>query len=127
MPEKPRDLCARTFLFASDIVGLCRKLSRESGVSRQVASQLLRSGTSVGANTEEAKAAYSRRDFACRNSIVLRESREAHYWLRLIAANNLADRALLEPLLAEANELVAIFTTTVRKARQERGAKEVRS
>ncbi|MDO8795619.1 MAG: four helix bundle protein [Vicinamibacterales bacterium] len=117
MATKPRDLCERTFEFARDIVGLCRALSHEPGVSRQIAGQLLRAGTSVGANAEEAKAAYTRREFACKNSIVLRESREALYWLRLITAHKLAPAAVLEPLLKEANELVAIYTVTVRRAR----------
>ena len=117
MGEKPRDLCERTFLFACDIVGLCLALSREPGVSRQLAGQLLRSGTSVGANAEEAKAAYTRREFACKNSIVLRESREALYWLRLIAAHKLVQSSSIDPLLKEANELVAIYTVTVRRAR----------
>ena len=117
MGEKPRDLCERTFLFACAIVGLCRALSREPGVSRQLAGQLLRSGTSVGANAEEAKAAYTRREFACKNSIVLRESREALYWLRLIAAHKFVQPSSIDPLLKEANELVAIYTVTVRKAR----------
>ena len=119
MAEKPRDLCERTFLFACDIVGLCRGLSREPGVSRQLGGQLLRAGTSIGANAEEAKAAYTRREFACKNSIVLRESREAFYWLRLIAAHNLVQSSTLEPLLKEAYELVAIYTAAVRRSRQE--------
>jgi four helix bundle protein len=118
MGDKPRDLCERTFLFASDIVGLCRELSRVAGLSRQLAGQLLRAGTSVGANAEEAKAAYSRREFACKSSLVLRESREALYWLRLIAAHRLAQPAAVEPLLKEANELVAIYTASVRRAKE---------
>jgi len=86
-------------------------------VSRQIAGQLLRSGTSVGANAEEAKAAYSRREFACKTCVVLRESRETLYWLRLIASHKLAQDDVLEPLLKEANEIVAIYTVTVRRAR----------
>jgi four helix bundle protein len=78
---------------------------------------LLDAGTSVGANAEEAKAAYSRRDFASKNSIVLREARESRYWLRLIAAQNLAPADLLGPLLDESNELIAIYTATVKRAR----------
>lgn len=117
MSQKPRDLCERTFEFARDIVGLCRVLSREPGVSRQIAGQLLRAGTSVGANAEEAKAAYSRRDFACKTCLVLRESRETLYWLRLVAAHRLASEDLLRALLKEADELVAIYTTAARRAR----------
>ena len=115
--NKPRDLCERTFLFSCDIVTFCLVLSRQPGAHRQIGSQLLRAGTSVGANAEEAKAAFSRRDFACRNSVVLREARESRFWLRVIAANNLSPKETVEPLLAEANELVGIYTATVRKAK----------
>jgi two-component system nitrogen regulation response regulator NtrX len=75
--KKPRDLCERTFLFSRDIVAFCLALSQRSGAYRQIAGQLLRAGTSVGANAEEAKAAYTRREFACKNSLVLREARES--------------------------------------------------
>src|SRR5438309_8786106 len=98
MGTKPRDLCERTFLFSCDIVRFCLRLSRTPGAHRQIAGQLLRSGTSVGANTEEARAAYSPREFACRNAIVLREARESRYWLRLISATQLAERESVESL-----------------------------
>jgi four helix bundle protein len=114
---KPRDLCDRTFLFACDIVSFCLALSQRPGAHRQIAGQLLRAGTSVGANAEEAKAAYTRREFAFKNGIVLREARESRYWMRLIAATGLASQESVAPLLSEAEELVGIFTATVRKAR----------
>jgi four helix bundle protein len=117
MPNKPRDLCERTFLFACDIVRFCRELAKEPGAPRQIAAQLLDAGTSIGANTEEAKGAYSRKEFASKNAIVLRECREARFWLKVILATNLAAPAAVTPLLAEVNELVGIFTAIVRKAR----------
>jgi len=115
---KPRDLRERTFLFACDIVSLCLVMSRTAGAHRQVAGQLLRAGTSVGANAEEAKAAFGSRDFLYRNTVVLREARESWFWLRLIRASKLADQKAVEPLVTEANELVAIYTTTVKKAKK---------
>ena len=114
---KPRDLCQRTFLFASDVVAFCLVLARYPGAHRQIAYQLLHAGTSVGANAEEAKSAYTRREFAFKNGIVLREARESRFWLRIIAANKLAPVEALEPILTEANELVGIFTATVRRAK----------
>jgi four helix bundle protein len=121
MPQtKPRDLCDRTFLFSCEIVTFCLAMARQPGATRQIAGQLLRAGTSVGANAEEAKAAFTRREFACKNAIVLRESRESRFWLRVIAATRLAPVASIDPLLAEANELVGIYTATVRKAKQPR-------
>src|SRR5471030_1559434 len=72
--------------------------------------------TSIAANYEEAKAAYSRRDFTAKSSIVLKEARESRMWLRLIEAENLAPIDEVRPL-NEANELVAIFTTSVKRLR----------
>ena len=80
----------------------------------------MRAGTSVGANAEEARAAYTRREFACKTSLVLREAREPRFWLRLIVATQLASVEKIEPLLSEANELVGIYTATVKKAKQPR-------
>ncbi len=78
---------------------------------------MLRSGTSIGANIAEAQSAYSRRDLAARYTIALRESRECHYWLRLIASDQPRVAAQLEAVLDECNQLTAILTTTVRKLR----------
>jgi four helix bundle protein len=114
---KPRDLCERTFLFACDVVRFCRELAKEPGAPRQIEYQLLDAGTSIGANTEEAKGAYSRREFASKNSIVLKECRETRFWLKVILATGLSSSETVSPLLAEANELVGIFTATVRRSR----------
>jgi four helix bundle protein len=78
-----------------------------------IANQLVKSATSVGANLEEAKAASSRREFARFVDISLREAREAHYWLRIIAHGKLASQAALTPLLIEADQLIRILTAIV--------------
>ena len=114
---KPRDLAERTFLFACDIVRFCQKLSIEPGVVRRISWQLADAGTSVAANYEEAKGSYSRREFAAKTAIVLKEAREARLWLRVILACRLAAEADAKPLYDEANELVGIFTTSVRRLR----------
>jgi len=113
----PFDLAERTFRFGCAIVRFCRNLAQEPGVTRHIAWQLADAGTSIAANYEEAKAAYSRPDFAAKSSIVLKEARESRMWLRLIAAEKLAPVAQVEPLLREANQLVAIFTTSVKRLR----------
>jgi four helix bundle protein len=111
------DLAERTFQFACTIVRFCRRLAQEPGVTRHIAWQLADAGTSIAANYEEAKAAYSRRDFTAKNSIVLKEARESRLWLRVIIAENLAPIDEVRPLLDEANQLVAIFTTSVKRLR----------
>ncbi len=90
--SKPIDIRERAFEFAVRIVKLCKFLEKNSDVSRNLISQLLDAGTSVGANLEEAKAGQSRADFIHKNSVSLKEARESHFWLRLIlATENLSD------------------------------------
>jgi len=79
-----QDIRNRTFKLACDVVHLSADLASASG-TRRIADQLLRSGTSVGANLEEAKAASSRRDFIHYVQVSLKESRETIYWLRICA------------------------------------------
>jgi len=113
-----QDLGERTFLFACDVVRFCRKLADEPGVVRHIAWQLSSSGTSVAANYEEAKGSFSRREYAAKNAIVLKEAREARQWLRIILACGLSrDEAEARRLYAESDQLVAIFITSVRKLR----------
>ena len=81
-----RDLPERTFQFAVRIVRLCRVLDEELGVSRTLSRQLLRSGTSIGANVEEGQGSRSRADFMFKYSIACKEARETLYWLRLLVA-----------------------------------------
>lgn len=102
--EKLIDVKDRAFDFAVRIVKLCQFLEKRSEVSRSVCSQLLRAGTSVGANLEEAAAGQSRADFIHKSSIALKEAREANYWLRLILATtdfDVAIRAGVESLEQE--------------------------
>ena len=109
----------RTFQFSCTLVNFCREIETFSSVKSHVVLQLVKSGTSVGANVEEAKAAYSRREFAAKNSIALKEAREALYWLRIMSACKLALASSdeIEALIDEANQLVAILTAIVKTAR----------
>src|SRR3954468_23542114 len=91
---------------------------------RRIAWQLADAGTSIAANYEEAKAAYSRREFKAKTSIVLKEARESRLWLRVIAANGLARREELNPLVKGSNELVAIFTASMKTLRLGEAAKQ---
>jgi four helix bundle protein len=112
------DLPERTFAFADRIVRLCLALEEGGRVSSTLANQLLRAGTSVGANVEEGQASESKRDFVHKYSIACKEARETHYWLRLLAASEVLPPVRLEPLKTEANELIAILTTIIKKSRE---------
>jgi len=112
----PWELRERTFVFSCDIVKFCLKFGRESRCWH-LANQLLDAGTSVGANTEEAKASYSRREFAVKNCIALKEARESLFWLRVIVSCNLTTDPVAVALLNEADALVRILTQTVKSIR----------
>jgi four helix bundle protein len=115
MSEAPQEIAERSFAFAVRIVRLCRELDAKPGVSRTLAKQLLRSGTSVGANLEEAKAGQSRADFRAKVSISLKEARETHYWLRLLIAADIFPHSRLAPLVEECDQIVAILTSISKK------------
>jgi len=78
--------------------------------------QLLDSGTGIGSNLEEARAGQSRADFIAKARVALKEARESHYWLRLIERSGSVAPKRILPLVEEANEIVAILTTIIKKA-----------
>jgi four helix bundle protein len=117
---KSRDIQARSFVFAVGVVHLYREVVRQGTGERALAMQLLRSGTAVGANLEEASAGHSRPDFIAKCVIALKEARETHYWLRLLAACAVLPAHRVAPLVTEASELVSILTAIVKNARTNR-------
>jgi putative PIN family toxin of toxin-antitoxin system len=102
----------RAFEFALSIVKLCRSLEdQRHGV---LARRLLRAGTSIGANIEEAGAAESRRDFAHKMAIASKEARETNYWLRLLDQSGIAQEINFEPYLEKCIELIRLLTAIVK-------------
>ncbi|MGL6094725.1 MAG: four helix bundle protein [Fimbriiglobus sp.] len=115
---QPRDIEERTYQFALRVVKLCMRLNESPGVKRTLSNQLLRSGTSVGANVEEARAAYSRAEFVCKMAIALKEARETRYWLRLLIDANLIPAEKLTPMLDEATEIMNVIGAITANARR---------
>ena len=113
-----RDLCERTFAFSVQVVKLCRHLELRNGVCRVLSRQLLRAGTSIGANVEEAQAAQSRPDFINKNGIALKEARETHCWLRLLIASGEVQEQPIAPFRQEAGELMRILGAIVVSSRR---------
>jgi four helix bundle protein len=114
---RPYDLRKRSFLFACEIVTFCRVLGDRGFIFSRLAIQLLKSGTSIGANLEEGVDGQSKPDFITKTCIALKEARETRYWLRLSTASEESLRSQTEPLIAEASEFVAILTTSIKTAR----------
>ena len=111
------DLGQRTFEFAVRVVNLCQTLNKSPGASRTLAGQLLRSGTSIGANVEEGQASQSKADFVSKYSIACKEARETHYWLKLLVATEITQKDQLADLIDEADQLIAILTTIIKNTK----------
>ena len=114
----PQDIKERTFEFATRVVRLCRALEETPGAPRTLANQLLRSGTSVGANVEEAHGSHSKPDFIAKMSIATKEARETNFWLRLLASAEVVPAATLAGITDESQQLIAILTTIVKRSRE---------
>ena len=107
----------RTKAFAVAVVHFVSEL-KKSKASDVVGYQLLRSGTSVGANYREANRAVSRPDFIHKIGICEKEAAETHYWLELCTDAALAAGSRVDSLLKEAGELVAIFSAIGKTAKK---------
>jgi four helix bundle protein len=97
----------KSYDFALAILKLCHSLADEKK-KRIVLNQLIRSGTSIGANVEEAIGGQSRKDFNAKLYIAYKEARETHYWLRLLRDANFVERNTATILLEQCNELLKL-------------------
>ena len=103
----------KSFLFALRIISLYKKLSfekKEFILSKQV----LRSGTSIGANIAESEHAQSRADFTSKMSIALKEADETKYWLQLLQASGYLSAEEAEPVLNDCIELIKLLSSIVK-------------
>jgi four helix bundle protein len=107
-----RDLRARTKQFALRILRLYRALPARDE-ARILGKQVLRSGTSIGANYRAACRARSKAEFIAKLGIVLEEADETVFWLELLVEGGIVRRERLDALLTEAQELTAIFVTSL--------------
>ena len=113
------DLEKRTKAFALRVIRFASALQR-TRVSDVIGQQLLRSGTSIGANYREANRAESRKDFLHKIGIVEREAAETQYWLELCYDAAVGSGSDCEALLKESGELLAIFTSVGRKMKEKK-------
>ncbi len=111
------DIEERALRFAVRVVRLAQVLENGRGVSSVIGKQILRAGTSIGANLHEAKGSQSRADFISKCSIACKEAHETLYWLDLIVAADLMEERELTGLAQECDELVAILTTIVKRSK----------
>ena len=99
----------KSFRFSLRIVKLFTML-KEKKVERDLALQILRSGTSIGANVEEAMGGSSKKDFIYKLEIAYKETRETRYWLRLFQESGLLQEKLAFSFIADCEEIMKILT-----------------
>ena len=117
--SQPDEIRARTKQFAIRIVRLFKALPR-SAEAQIIGKQLLRSGTSVGANYRAVCRARSKPEFIARISIVAEEADETTFWLELMGETGILDPKRLEDILQEARELASIFSASQKTAKGNR-------
>lgn len=111
--SRPPPILERTFRFAVEIVKLGADLDRLGSVVRILAPQVVRSGTAIGSQVEEAQAAESQADFISKMAIELKEARETHYRLRVLAAAGIVQQSNVAKLAEEADELQRILGKSI--------------
>ena len=111
MNERKNIIQDKTFDFSLMIISVYKKMIEQK--EYVLSKQLLRSGTSIGANVEEAIAAFTKKDFVHKMSLSSKEARETRYWLRLLIASELVD-VNMKPCLSEVEEILNILTAIVK-------------
>ncbi len=118
------DLDERLLVYGATIIKLVESLP-STIAGRRIGDQLLRSGTSVGANFEEAQGAESKNDFAHKLQIALKELRESNYWLRLLAKTEMLPLETLVAVIDESAQLKAILSKSIATVKGTAKTKEI--
>ncbi len=115
--EVPQDMSERTTEFALRMVKMFTALPKTEE-ARTLGKQVLRSGTSIGANYSEARRARSTAEFISKIGDCLKEADETDYWLELLVRGGIVPEAKLSALRDETNQLIAILTTISKNAKR---------
>lgn len=117
MESRPRDLKPRPKAFALRVIRMYPGLPKNDTVAQVLGKQVLRSGTSVGANYREASRGRSKPEFISKIGDCLKEIEETAYWLELLVDSGCVPASRMTDLLDETRQLIAIFTTVSKNAK----------
>lgn len=117
MTKTDNPILDKSFQFGLRIVKLSLYLKKKN-VERVLVNQLLRSGTSIGANVEEAVGAASKKDFINKLTVAYKEARETKYWLRILKESGLAEQKLADSFISECEELIRLLTAILNSPKQ---------
>ena len=113
---KKTPLLDSSYKFSLQIFNLCRSIASKHN-EFVITKQLLRSGTSIGANIQEATEAQSRKDFISKLSIALKEAKESIYWLRLLKDADLGQQEVMENQIQQCNELKYMLIASIKTSK----------
>lgn len=119
MTESKNPARDKSFAFAVKLIKTIKTI-REQSKEYTLTEQLLRSGTSIGANIEEASGAFSEKDFQYKFSIAYKEARETHYWIRLMISSDYLKEEFGNELLNDVEELLKITGSIVKTMRSKK-------
>ncbi len=114
---KDNVILLKTFQFAVRIIKLYKYLVEEKK-EFVLSKQLLKAGTSIGANTEEAIGGYSKKDFSAKLGIAYKEARETHYWLRLLKETDYITETEFQSLITDCEEILKILYSIMRTSNE---------
>ena len=119
---KPNIVLDKSYAFSLKVIELYKFLTQEKK-EYVLSKQLLRSGTSIGANTTEAQAAISKKDFIAKLSIASKEARETEYWLRLLTDSKYIDRNKPSTILlfSKVESLIKLLTKIIKTSQKSNG------
>lgn len=111
--EKSEEFAQRLMEFAVRLIKLAEALPNIY-TAKHISKQMIRSGTSIGANYEEARGAESKSDFVHKLTLSLKEARETLYWLKLVHNAEYLKPGRLEPIIDESKEICAILVSSIK-------------
>ena len=114
---RPNVIREKSYSFAIKIVLFCQKLPSQYNFT--LSNQLLRSGTSIGANIEEAGGAYSKKEFRAKLGIAYKEARETKYWLRLLKDTDISPASEIDPLISDVGEIIKILVSILKSSQEQ--------
>lgn len=117
MDNNKFDLCKRVIKFAKDIITFCKKIP-ENNITKPIINQLIKSGTSIGANYHEATECDSKKDFINKIAIAKKEAKETKYWLEIISYTYSLCKDEARILWKEAHEFNLIFSKSIETSKK---------
>jgi four helix bundle protein len=115
---KENIIADKTYNFAKNIVSLYRDMIKNQSIDEVILRQLLKSGTSIGANTQEAIGAFSRKEFIAKLQISYKEARETLYWLNLLTDTGIVDKSRSDSLISDCGEIIKIITSILKSSKE---------